>query len=225
MPTAVSGLTPTSGTNSGSAATAASQSLGKNDFLKLLLAQLQNQDPTAPTDNTQFVAQLAQFSSLEQAEQTNSMLESLLVAQASANQTSAASFIGKSVLFKSSGVTLSSSGATVLGTLDANAATVTATIKDSTGKTVRTLTLKNQAAGAVSIPWDGKADDGTRLDNGTYTVALEAKDAKGKSLTIASQGRAPVTGVDFSTGAARLIVNGSPINLSDVIEITQPTGS
>jgi flagellar basal-body rod modification protein FlgD len=223
MPSAVTGLTPTSGTNTGASMTAATKSMGKDDFLKLLLAQLQNQDPTAPTDNTQFVAQLAQFSSLEQAEQTNSTLESLLLAQASANQTSAASFIGKSVLFKSTGVTLGSSGATILGTLNQNASTVTATIQDANGKTVRTITLKDVTSGALSVPWDGKSDDGTKLPNGAYTVNLAAKDAKGNNLTISTQGRATVTGVDFSSGAAQLIVNGQTINMSDVIEITQPT--
>lgn len=223
MPTSVSGISNTQ-TGVSTASVTGSSAMGKDEFLKLLLAQLANQDPTAPTDNQQFIAQLAQFSSLEQAQATNSRLDSLLLAQASANQTSTASFIGKNVLYKSSDVALTDTGAKILGQLDRAAAKVTATIKDSTGKTVRTLTLENVAPGALAIPWDGKSDAGTALASGTYTVALEATDSAGKALTVQSQGRAKVTGVSFAEGYPQLIVNDLAISMSDVMEISEPSG-
>lgn len=224
MPTSVAGIGTTSGTGVSTATTTGSSALGKDEFLKLLLAQLSNQDPTAPSDNQQFVAQLAQFSSLEQAQTTNSKLDSLLVAQASANQTATASFIGKNVLFKSTQVGLTDTGGTILGQLAKSASTVTATITDSKGKVVRTINLENVASGALSIPWNGLSDSGAKLANGTYTVALEAKDASGQAVSVQSQGRAKATGVTYAQGYAQLIVNGLPINMSEVIEVSDSSG-
>lgn len=222
MPTAINGLASTSAGVISSTTPHGSTALGKDEFLKLLMAQLANQDPTAPTDNQAFIAQLAQFSSLEQAQATNSKLDSLLLAGASANQTSAASFIGKNVLYKSSSVALTESGATILGELSKPAATVTATITDASGKEVRTIELTNIASGPLAIPWNGQTDAGTRLPNGTYAVALEAKDARGQSVTVQSQGRAQVTGVSYAQGYAQLIVNHLPISMSDIVEVTAP---
>jgi len=224
MPTSVAGIGTTSGTGVSTTTTTGSSALGKDEFLKLLLAQLSNQDPTAPTDNQQFAAQLAQFSSLEQAQATNSKLDSLLVAQASANQTSTASFIGKNVLFKSTQVGLTDTGGTIMGQLSKSASTLTATITDAKGKVVRTIKLENVAAGALSIPWNGLSDSGAKETNGTYTVAIEAKDASGQSVSVQSQGRAKVTGVTYAEGYAQLIVNKVPINMSDVIEISDASG-
>ncbi len=224
MPTSVSGVGVPAGGTLTTASTTGSSALGKDEFLKLLLAQLANQDPTAPTDNQQFIAQLAQFSSLEQEQATNSRLDSLLLAQASANQTSATSFIGKSVLFKSTDVALTDTGATVLGQLAKDAATLTVTITDSNGKAVRTIKKDAVSAGDLAIAWDGLSDSGAKLANGTYSVKLEAKDSSGTSITVDTQGRAKVTGVKFAQGIPQLIVNGLPISMNDVMEISDSSG-
>src|SRR5450432_3182658 len=79
--------------------------LGKDDFLKLLMAQMSNQDPSNPTDSSTFVAQLAQFANVEQLQSVNQSLDTLLVAQSSSNQTQAIGLIGKNVSYKSSSVT------------------------------------------------------------------------------------------------------------------------
>jgi flagellar basal-body rod modification protein FlgD len=205
-----------------------SSALGKDQFLKLLLAQLANQDPTQPTDNQAFVAQLAQFSSLEAAQTTNSTLESLLMAAASANSASAANFIGKDVTYTSDQVAITSgSGGTIQATLAQSAASVTATITDATGKAIRTLTLSNVGAGTVSIPWDGKSTGGTQQPAGSYTVKLEALDGSKNTITINQQGTARVTGVSYAsgTGAAQLIVNGLPISMTNVLAVKEPSST
>src|SRR5213076_3542955 len=83
-----------------------SSALGKDEFLKLMMAQLSQQDPTAPSDSNAFVAQLAQFSSLEQMQNVNSTLQSLLVGQASQNNTGAINLVGKDVRYKTDQITL-----------------------------------------------------------------------------------------------------------------------
>src|SRR5574337_881567 len=95
-------------TQGGSPSTAASNQLGKNDFLKLLTAQLANQDPLQPVDNQAFIAQLAQFSSLEQLQNVSTKLDSLLAATSTSTQVTAASLVGKTVAFDADGVDLSS---------------------------------------------------------------------------------------------------------------------
>src|SRR6266540_5547596 len=87
-----------------SSAVTATKGLGKDDFLKLLTAQLANQDPLQPVDNQAFIAQLAQFSSVEQLQNLTSRLDTLLLATASTNQMSTASLVGKDVAFKADGV-------------------------------------------------------------------------------------------------------------------------
>src|SRR3954462_6523060 len=127
-----------------------SSKLGKDEFLKLMMAQLSQQDPTAPSDSNAMVAQLAQFSSLEQMQNVNSTLTSLLVGQASQNNTGAINLVGKDILYKTDQLTLEAGQTpTASAKLGSEAAEVTATITDSTGKIVRTIKLGAQPAGDV----------------------------------------------------------------------------
>src|SRR5882757_9585209 len=102
-------------TSNGAAAPPAahgSNKLGKDQFLQLLMAQLSHQDPTSPADGNAFVAQLAQFASLEMAQNTNSNLEHLLAGQAAGNQTSALGLVGKQVVFRTDQLTLTAGTST-----------------------------------------------------------------------------------------------------------------
>lgn len=223
MGTALQGLTPLDNTGLTSATAHGSSKLGKDQFLKLLLAQLGNQDPLAPTDNQQFIAQLAQFSQVEQAETTNSNLESLLMAQASSNQTSTANFIGKEVLFKSDKVNLGPAGATVSAELAASAATVTITISDANGKVVHTINQEQVPAGRFNTAWNGMTADGVKLPEGNYTVKVEARDAKGNTITVDPRGRARCSGVTFESGYPELILNNLRVKMGDIVQVMEPT--
>ena len=207
------------------AAGATTQVLGQDDFLKLLMAQMQNQDPTQPTDDTQFVAELAQFSSVEQMTDMNDTMNQLLVAQASANQTADANLVGKTVKYNSSTVTVGATTPVQLGgTLSGAASDVTATITDSNGKVVRTIDFGSAAAGNWKGNWDGTDSNGNAVAPGNYTVSLSATDSSGNPLTTTTQTSGVISGVNFSSGAAQLVVNGQTITMSNVIEIDQ-TGS
>ncbi len=223
MSSAISGLTST-GVAPNSLARQGSNKLGKDEFLKLLVAQLANQDPTNPTDNQAFIAQLAQFSTVEQQSQMNSTLESLLVAQASSNQTGIANLVGKEVIFKSDTVSLPGEGSVELtGRLAADATRLNASITDSNGKAIRTITLEAaQRSGDLSMIWDGLDSNGNRVPAGNYKVKFTAADKDNKAVGVESRGLGRATGVSFDQGVPLLNVNGVRVRLSDIIELSEP---
>lgn len=216
--TVIGNGTPSTASSMGSSA------LGKDEFMKLLLAQLSQQDPTAPVDNQQFIAQLAQFSSVEQLSSMNQSMESLLVAQAGANQMQAISMVGKSVNFKSDHVNVSGGFTDVQGNLSAPAKDVIATLKDSSGKVVGKIDCGPATAGNVSFAHVAALDsNGKPLADGNYSVTLTAVDDAGKSVNITSAGSGTVQGVSFTNGFAELLIGNLRIKLSEVTEIDQPT--
>lgn len=221
-------ITGTTGLGVGpsSDATRGSSALGKDQFVKLLMAQLQNQDPTSPVDSQAFVAQLAQFSSLEQLQGVSSRLDALVLAQAASNQTQTATLVGKDVLFKTDAVELPAvGGTTVAGELAGKASSITVTITDADGKTVRTLTLGPADEGPIEIPWDGRDEAGVPLPEGEYKVKLAAADGEGKAVDISSRGKGRVAGVSFANGYPELMVDGRKVKLSDVLEIVEPSSA
>jgi flagellar basal-body rod modification protein FlgD len=200
-----------------------SNTLGKDEFLKLLVAQLGAQDPLKPVDNQAFIAQLAQFSSVEQSAQTNQRLEQLLMAQAANNQTSAANLVGKDIVYRTDRLHCDGRSSTAVDAkLASDAATVSAIITDANGRTVRTITINNVKAGPVHLPWNGMDDNGNTVAPGEYTVKLTAGDADGKAITVTSQSSARATGISFEAGYAELIIDGTRVRMSDVVEINQP---
>jgi flagellar basal-body rod modification protein FlgD len=204
--------------------TRGSNKLGKDEFLKLLMTQLSSQDPTSPTDSEAFVAQLAQFASLEMQQNTNTQLENLLVAQASANQTSMANFVGKDVVFKTDTVTLTAGQpALAEARLGTAAEQVTVVVTDGNGKPVRTMQLGRQQAGSVAISWDGRDDRGIQVPAGEYKLRVTAEDAAGKTVAVEQRGSGHVSGVAFEDGVVSLKVGGAMVRVSDVLEIKERT--
>lgn len=201
--------------------------LGKNEFLKLLTTQLANQDPLSPTDNQAFIAQLAQFASVEQSEQMVGRLDALLMAQTANNQTATTSLVGKDVIYKTNTVELpASGGANISGELGANAAMANAIITDESGKKLRTITLRDVAAGTANFAWDGKDDEGNAVKPGTYKVQLTAADDKQGNVAIDQKGRGHVSAVSFDNGIPELIVDGRRVKMSDILQIAEaPTAS
>ena len=200
-----------------------SSKLGKDEFLKLLMAQLGQQDPTSPADSSAFVAQLAQFASLELMQNTNGSLESLLVGQAAAQQTAVINMVGKDVSYRTDQLTLGATGGATAGaTLAAAATKVSATITDASGRAVRTMNLGAQGAGAFSVPWDGRDDNGNTVPPGRYTLQVSAVGQDGKPVTVEQSATGRVTGVSFDQGGVpSLNVGSDHIKLSDVVEINE----
>jgi flagellar basal-body rod modification protein FlgD len=222
MPAAIPGLDTTPLTPPTTADRTGSSKLGKDDFLKLLMAQLANQDPTQAADNQAFVAQLAQFAGLEAAEGTNTRLDTLLTAQAANSANTAVGFIGKSVDYRTDSVNLQAGlSATSQASLGGAASSVTVSILDASSNKVRTLKMGPQPAGTLGITWDGNDDGGHRLPPGSYSVSVTATDAAGKNVDVSLQGNGEISGVLFDNGVPRLKVNGSLVQMSAVTSINE----
>jgi flagellar basal-body rod modification protein FlgD len=195
--------------------------LDENAFLRLLTAQLQNQDPLSPVDNQAFVAQLAQFSSVEQLHAVSSRLDTLLLATASQNQMATASLVGKDVSYRAGAVQLDGSSAPAVQVKLAAQGAVTAVITDASGRTVRTLAVGSHAAGTFDLGWDGRDDAGRPLPAGSYGVKLAARGPDDAAVAVEARAHGRVGGVTFDGDAAQLLVGGNTVKLSDVVEITQ----
>jgi flagellar basal-body rod modification protein FlgD len=204
--------------------------LGKDDFLQLLVTKLKNQDPLNPMDDEAFVAELAQFSSLEQLQNLNDSLSNSLdydyLQMQTINNTMATSLIGKNVKASYSDIYLDGINEPEIGyTLSDDAAMVQISVLDADGNVVAKRTIEDVAAGNNSYSWDGKDDYGERLPEGNYTVEVNAVNADGESLdpSIFVQGR--VTGVVYYNGSAYLQVNGMEIPLAGISEISEAQDS
>lgn len=150
-------------------------------FLKLLTTQLSNQDPLAPVDPTQFVSQLAQFSSVEQAVQSNSRLAEVLSELRASGDRMDLSYIGREVEVADTRVALTEDGASARYLVPDGAQRVEVRILDMEGKTVRTI-QGSTVAGIKDLEWDGRTDSGTQAETGIYRVEIGAFDKDGKQL-------------------------------------------
>ncbi len=192
-----------------SKAVSGSSSLGKDAFLQLLVTQLKNQNPLDPQDNTAFVAQLAQFSSLEGITTLNDTVNSISGNFQSSQALQASSLVGRSVIVQTSEAYVDpASGKAFNGTVvvaDANS-TPTVTITNADGEVVRTLDLGTQQAGNSEFTWDGKDDEGALLEKGSYTFTAANKTDTG-STALTTYLPATVNSVTLSKTGGEIMLN------------------
>ncbi len=160
------------------------QELGQEQFLKLMTTQLTHQDPNKPMENGDFLAQMAQFSTVEGIGDLNKSFADFSTSVSSGQALQAASLVGKSVMVPAEegimSLTKPLSGEAVLTDGTDN---LKVSFLDSSGTKVKTLELGRQDAGNVSFNWDGLLDDGTYVDPGVYKITAEAKiDGKNTAL-------------------------------------------
>ncbi len=194
--------------------------MDSEDFLKLFIAQLQNQDPLNPMDGTQFITQLAQMSQVEQAYNTNTNLQNILSAINGNANYSAVSFIGKDVLAPGSQVNLTNGGQPAMNyRLTQSAASTEIDISDANGNIVRNMTGPGGSAGDYSVAWDGKDNSGNVLPAGTYNFSVNGMDSGGNKFTATSLTRGVVTGVKLDGTSPVLTVGGVDIALSSILGV------
>ena len=149
--------------------------LGKNEFLNLLVAQLNNQNPLEPQGNGEFIAQLAQFSSLEGIQQLNSSVSSMMSSFQSSQALQASSLVGRKVIVPSEKAVVDTSESFKASTiLPVSSSNVYVNVYDSAGSVVTRINLGEQAAGNVSFIWDGKDSSGNLMPPGTYKFEAQA---------------------------------------------------
>jgi flagellar basal-body rod modification protein FlgD len=206
------------------AATPASPTLGKDDFLKLLVAQLSHQDPTQPMQGTEFVTQLSQFSLVEQAVSQSQQLGNLSSQLTGVSNNAATSLVGKTVTIKGNGVSFDGTVASPTNlTLSGADASATATITDASGNTVRTITLGAMPAGPITVPWDGHDDSGQPVPKGSYSMNVVAVDAQGQPVAVSQNVTGTVTQVSFDRGYPELTLSsGAQAPISDLISVSAP---
>lgn len=196
--------------------------LGKDEFLTLLVAQLQHQDPMNPMDSTGFTAQLAQFSSLEQLQNVNDQLSHIGASQASLNNLQAVDYIGKTVVASGSSTQVKDGVAEKLRfDLDADASRVDVKLYDAAGNFIRSIENDAMNKGQQSITWDGTDMNGNAVPDGTYTFQIMALDANQKAVSVSTYTTGLISGVNFRDGSAYLLAGDIEIPMSSVVSVTE----
>ena len=195
----------------------ASGVLGKDDFLQLLVTQLKNQDPLNPQDPTEFTAQLAQFSSLEQLFNVNERLEQMNSSNTELQRISALSLLGREVVSESDSFRLAEETTVRLGCqLQDSADEVQIFVKDQANRTVATLTANNLQAGEHFIQWDGVGDNGQVAPPGEYNLLVSAIRGEDEAVTVSPLVSGLVTGVDLDEQGNMLITSSGDFRLNTV---------
>lgn len=208
-----------SSTSTSTTSTTGTASLGKDSFLQLLVTQMKNQNPLDPQDNTQFVSQLAQFSSLESMQNLSSTVDTIASTYQSSQALQASSLVGRSVIVSSgSAVVDTTKGLTGSVVIPASNSSTTVKISDASGNLVDTIDLGAQAAGTTSFTWDGQNSDGTTAAAGTYSFVATGT-ANGTATALSTYLPATVNSVTMGVSGAEMTLNlagGSSVGLSKV---------
>ncbi|UCF85306.1 MAG: flagellar hook assembly protein FlgD [Desulfobacteraceae bacterium] len=196
--------------------------LGKDAFLYMFISQLRAQDPLNPMESTEFTAQLAQFSSLEQLNNVNANLEFLQLYQASINNSQAVSFIGKTInAFGNSTGVIDGVADQIHFELAHDANDVLVHIYDSDGNLVKTIESGTLNAGEQAVEWDGTDNEGNEVTDGTYTFEVVATDTEGNPITATTFITALVNGVSFKDGTTYLLAGDQEIPIGSVFKVME----
>ncbi len=195
----------------------------RDEFLKLLVAQLERQNPLDPQSGAEFVAQLAQFTAVEQSAETNRLLNSIQTEQVQASHLALAGFAGKNAVASASNFQLESRGASVPGLqleLDGAANEVEMVVTNAAGEPVRTIKLGAQDKGTASASWDGTDDKGVPVDPGTYSIKVKATAKDGSTVKASASFSGVIDAVEFHDGVPRLRIGGALVSAGNVISIS-----
>jgi len=189
-----------------------SQELDEQDFLNLLMTQLQHQDPLSPMEGTQMMQQISSLNQVEQLQAANDNLQSLILGMASLNNASAVQLIDRSVMVAGDEFTAETSSVELGYVLGGEADSVTVSILDTAGEVVDTITASDAQAGLNSFTWNG-AEAGE-----SYQIMVEAtfEDAE---VTAQAAVSGTVTGLDFSEGIVQLVVGDLTLGLDQVLAV------
>lgn len=212
--------TTSSTTTTAAAKTGSADTLGKDDFLKLLLTELQHQDPTSPMDSDKILTQTSQLATLESSTKTNTALENLSAQLKQSVNSNATSLIGKMGSLGYNAITLVDSKAEYEVYFPSEIKDGTLTIKDANKNTIRTVDLGDVAAGkngVVTFTWDGKDNDGNLVKDGYYAVTADYVDKDGASKTT-QFGVYPVESVRYEDGTSYVKLGSIYYPISDVVE-------
>ena len=205
--------------NPAAAATQSTAAAAQDTFMKLLVTQMKNQDPLNPLDNAQVTSQLAQLSTVTGIEKMNATLQTLIGSYQSSQTLQAASMIGHGVLVAGSSLNLNNGQAPFGVDLNTSVDDVKVTIKDASGRAVRSMDMGSQQAGMLALQWNGTTDSGAAAANGQYSFSVDAIQG-GQPVGATALAFGQVASVASSGQGVVLNVPGlGPVNLTDVRQI------
>lgn len=200
---------------------AKSNELGQNAFLELMITQLSNQDPLSPQEGAEFVAQLAQFSSVEGIQNLNTTVSDMAGSFRSSQALQASALVGRSVRVPTDSAELAA-GQAVQGSIQLPQTTnqLQLDVYDPAGQLISQRSLGSQAAGDVEFTWDGIKTDGTQAEPGEYQFRASAI-VEGQNTDLVTHLNANINSVTLGQGSeVTLNVAGvGPIDLDDVKEL------
>lgn len=200
--------------------------LGQEDFMKLMVTQMSNQDPFKPMDNAEFIAQMAQFSSVSSLNDLTKSFGTLASSMQSSQALQASSLVGRNILVPSAVGPLPEAG-NLAGAVDLPFSTsdLSVSIKDPvTGDTVRSIApngSQSAVAGTVQFEWDGLDDQGNRLPAGNYIVEASAVASDGTGYALDTLISAPVESVTLGQGGRGVSLNVTGMGSMDLSAVRQ----
>jgi|SRR5690606_10844595 len=192
--------------------------LGSSDFMRLMITQLRNQDPFKPLDPSEFLGQLAQFSTVTGIQSMESSVAALATSLRSSQVLSGATLVGREVLAPASTVTIET-GETVQGAVEVpgGAADVHVLVRDSSGQLVRRINIEPSSGGLTSFAWDGLDESGTAVPSGEYEIEVVARvGGESSSLDPLLTGRVGSVTIDPARGGLILNTGIGAVAISDV---------
>lgn len=202
-------------------------SLDQDDFLTILVAQLTNQDPLSPMEDTDMTSQLAEFSSLEQLTNINSGIKGLSDNMAQSDMLSAVSFIGKEVKAEGYKLTINDGNvSTIYYGMGEPVSGITMNIYDGDGAIIRTIELGSKEAGSYQYEWDGRNEEGEMMPDGLYGIGILGEDVEGSAVMVQTEVSGIVDAVVNESGTQYLrLKDGRFLSFLNVKEIVDPGAS
>ncbi len=200
--------------------------LDEQAFLNLLITQLQYQDPMNPQDSQEFVAQLAQFSSLEELMSLNDGMDTLYMATSSMNNAAMTQLIGKEIVAYGDSFSYSGEGEVSLWyEAEGEATDVTINIYDEeSGELVYSESLGSVEEGEGEYVWDGSLTEGGTAEEGTYYFEFDATDADGAEVGINPMVHGVVDTMNYESGSPVPEIGGVPVELGDILRVEDASG-
>lgn len=189
-----------------------------DDFLNLLVTQLQNQDPLEPVDSKDFTNQLIGFSQVEQQINQNAKLDNLVEAVGGSNLQGTLGYIGLDVTYEGDNFSYETGDYTIDYQLGENAAQSQISILDENGNILRTEDAPT-GAGAHQFTWDGKDENGNIQPEGTYRISIAAVNGNGAGVDARTVLTGRVTGVETLNGEARIVLGGHHISENNILAV------
>ena len=190
----------------------------KEAFLKLLVAQVSQQDPLSPQDSDQYVQQLTQFSTLEQLMSLNDGVETLALGQMSNNSQEALRFVGRDVIARGDKLTHDQGESQEIAyEIQGKADQANIVIRDAYGEVVYEQEI-DPSSGVQRFDWDGRTKDGRSAPSGRYSVSVEANEGE-NPIAVDTYVRGQVTGVRFDEGYPELLIGDRRVRMTEVVEV------